>query len=123
MRTGSRWNSFVVNTGTMRTRLLQLSFFFISFFSSLLCIAQDSTINGWNISSKKIGENRFELIFTVPVSGGWQLYAPNQTLLEVKTTELKFVDSVVVQEGDFVLTETPRNITSPVFESSVAVYE
>src|SRR5688500_19068950 len=48
----------------------------------------------------------------------------NQTLLEVKTTELSFADSSIVQEGDFILEEVPKKIRSAIFENTeVGVYE
>ncbi|MEO5564826.1 MAG: thioredoxin family protein [Chitinophagaceae bacterium] len=79
--------------------------------------AQDSSaIKGWNVESKKTGEGKYELVFTVPLTNGWQLYAPNQLFLDVKTTELKFVDSSIIQEGDFVLTTAPKKINSTIIE-------
>lgn len=87
--------------------------------------SQDSAaISGWKTESKKISDGRYEISFTLPGSNGWQVYAPNQVLLEVRTTELKFPDSNIVQQGDFVLSGKPRKVISPVFEgTAVQVYE
>lgn len=88
--------------------------------------SQDSlgAIHNWSVGSKKISEGKYELTFTGTVTGGWQVYAPNQTLLDVKTTELKFLDSSVVQEGDFSIGASAREIVSSIFENTkVKVFE
>lgn len=93
---------------------------------SLNVKAQDSSgaIKDWKVESKKIANGKYELTFSGNASGGWQIYSPNQILLDVKTTELKFSDSSIVQEGDFVLEETPKEISSVIFENTkVKVYE
>ncbi len=104
------------------------------FFTSLLLLfffiapvhAQDTTgvLDNWKAESKKIGEGKYELTFSGTVKNGWQVYAPNQVLLDIRTTELKFADSGVVQEGDFVLEEAPMEVVSDVFTGTkVKVYE
>ena len=61
---------------------------------SLFVTAQDSSgLKGWLVESRKIADGKYELNFTLPSTAGWQVYAPNQVLLEVKTTELRFADS------------------------------
>lgn len=88
-------------------------------------LAQDSlgAVPAWKVESKKISEGKYELSFSGTISGNWQVYAPNQTLLDVKTTELKFADSGIVQQGDFVTAGTPKEINSAVFSTKVSVYE
>lgn len=98
----------------------------LSLLSLVTCFAQDSSgaIQNWQVVSNKISEGKYELIFTVPIAGNWQVYAPNQTLLDVKTTELKFTDSSTVQEGDFIVEGNPKKINSSIFENTtVNVYE
>ncbi|MEP6700716.1 MAG: cytochrome c biogenesis protein CcdA [Bacteroidota bacterium] len=100
-------------------------FSFLLFFT-IPTFSQDSAgaVQGWKMESKKIGEGQYELTFTGNITGDWQVYSPNQTLLDVKTTELKFADSNIVQEGDFVLEGRPKEISSIIFENTkVAVYE
>ncbi|MDZ4795097.1 MAG: cytochrome c biogenesis protein CcdA [Bacteroidota bacterium] len=82
--------------------------------------AQDSlgAVHDWKVISKKIGEGKFELNFSGTISGDWQLYTPNQTLLEVKTTELKFADSSIIQEGDFTEVGSSKEINSIIFEAT-----
>ena len=111
------------------TKLIAVFSFFLSF--AIPGIAQDSlgAVHEWKIESKKIGEGKYELTFSGIITGdpiaiGWQVYAPNQTLLDVKTTELRFADSNIIQEGDFVLTGTPKEINSVIFDNTnVSVYE
>lgn len=100
--------------------------FSILFFITLSVLSQDSAgaIQDWKITSKKTGENKYELVFNGTITGNWQVYAPNQTLLEVKTTALQFSDSSIVQEADFILETAPREISSPLFENAkVGVFE
>jgi cytochrome c biogenesis protein CcdA len=88
--------------------------------------SQDSTaaLAGWVAESKKTGEGRYEISFSLPATGKWQIYTPNQVLLDVNTTELKFPDSGIVQQGDFILSPGSKKISSSVFEgSTVEVYE
>ena len=87
--------------------------------------AQDSTaVENWKVESKKTGEGKYELTFSALIKDNWQLYAPNQILLEQKTTELKFADSNIIQEGDFISGDLPKEVNSIVFENTkVKVYE
>ncbi len=81
-------------------------------------------VQDWKITSKKAGENKYELIFNGTITGNWQVYAPNQTLLDVETTELQFSDSSIVREADFILETTPKEISSVLFENAkVGVFE
>ena len=93
---------------------------------SLSGFAQDSlgAVPSWKVDSKKLEEGKYELTFTGNITGDWQVYSPNQTLLDVKTTELKFADSGILQEGDFILEGSPQVINSIIFENTkISVYE
>ncbi|MEI2739402.1 MAG: cytochrome c biogenesis protein CcdA [Chitinophagaceae bacterium] len=104
--------------------LKPITAFFPILFSVLISVAQDSSaIKGWAVESKKLADGKYELLFTAPVTDGWQLYAPNQVLLDVKTTELKFSDSSITQEGEFILASEPGKINSAIFETSVSIFE
>jgi thiol:disulfide interchange protein DsbD len=105
-------------------KLAALLFVFI--FSGISSFAQDSTnsIPGWKVESRKTGEGSYELLFNLPTVAKWQVYAPNQVLLDIKTTELQFSDSSVQQQGEFILNEAPLEISSPIFEGTkIKVYE
>ncbi|MGN6291652.1 MAG: protein-disulfide reductase DsbD family protein [Chitinophagaceae bacterium] len=105
-------------------KLVALLFLFIS--SGIGSFAQDSTntIPGWKVESRKTGGGSYELHFNLPAVAKWQVYAPNQVLLDIKTTELQFSDSSVQQQGEFILNEEPLQISSPIFEGTkIKVYE
>ncbi|MEO5947815.1 MAG: cytochrome c biogenesis protein CcdA [Chitinophagaceae bacterium] len=90
------------------------------FFVAQTGVAQDSlgAIKNWTVESKKIADGKYELTFSGNITGNWQVYAPNQTILDIKTTELQFADSSIVQEGDFVLEGTPKEINSAILENT-----
>jgi thiol:disulfide interchange protein len=104
-----------------RYRLL----FLLLLISPVLATAQDTAgIDAWTATAKKIAEGKYELSFKLASTNGWQLYAPNQVLSEVKTTELGFEDSAITQAGDFVTDAVPAKVSSPIFtEAPIAVFE
>ena len=107
------------------TKNLIAAFSFLCFFS-VSAFSQDSlgAVYVWKVDSKKIEDGKFELTFSGSVTGDWQVYAPNQTLLDEKTTVLKFADSNIIQTGEFKLDKAPKEINSIIFENSkVAIYE
>ncbi|MCW3117232.1 MAG: cytochrome biosis protein, partial [Chitinophagaceae bacterium] len=78
----------------------------------------------WKAVSKKTGPGKYELTFTTSGAKGWQLYAPNQSLSEVKVAELVFSDSSITQEGPFSEMGTSKTINSIIFENTpVKIYE
>ncbi|MBI5856099.1 MAG: thioredoxin family protein [Sphingobacteriales bacterium] len=100
--------------------------FFLSLLLGKIASSQDSlgAVHKWDIESKKISEGKYELSFSGTITGDWQVYAPNQTLLEVNTTELRFPDSAIVQNGDFIPGADTKEISSPIFENiKVKVFE
>jgi len=110
----------------MRKPALSFTVVFLSLFLFQSSFAQDSSggVKGWKVAAKKISDGKYELRFTAPVKEGWQVYAPGQTLLEGKTTELQFTDSSIVREGDLVPGVTPKEISSSIFENTkVKVYD
>jgi thiol:disulfide interchange protein DsbD len=86
-------------------------------FSNILQ-AQDSAvaIKDWTFGSQKIGDKKYELHFSGTISGGWYVYAPNQTLFDAATTTLHFSDSAVTPEANFVLEGTPSQVSGTLFE-------
>jgi thiol:disulfide interchange protein len=85
--------------------------------------AQDSAglIKVWKVESKKIGDGKYELSFSSDIPAGWQLYTPNQVLLGINTTELRFPDSSIAQSGGFVIESKAEKIKSPIFDTIVMV--
>lgn len=94
------------------------SFFFFLFLLNPAFAQQPASLKGWTVESKKTGEGKFELSFHLPSVEGWQLYAPNQLLLDNKTTELQFPDSAIIQEGGFSFDKQPEKIASSIFEGT-----
>ncbi|MFC0772257.1 protein-disulfide reductase DsbD family protein [Terrimonas alba] len=93
-----------------------------SLFLSLASFAQDSlpVPHQWKVASKKLVDGKYELSFSTAATGEWKIYAPNQTLLEVKTTELVFADSSIRQEGDFKIeTSQVKEEPSSIFENTI----
>ncbi len=105
------------------SRLLLLCFY--SSLLSLASFAQDSTVpvHTWKAESKKIGEGKYELIFHAPAVAAWDIYVPNQVLLDVPVTELKFNDSSIRKQPDFIIVEgETKDINSSIFERVVKVH-
>ena len=75
----------------------------------------------WDISSRRISPNQYEIVFQTTGRQGWHLYAP-QTLADAPTVTLAFSDSAIVLEG--VMRDSGTVKQSPLFdEEKVNVYE
>ncbi|MES1215409.1 MAG: thioredoxin family protein [Bacteroidota bacterium] len=90
---------------------------FISFFlfvnSSLF--SQDSiSVYSWKVSSKRIAEGSYELVFSTGPSADWKLYSPNQKD-DLLTTELEFKDSSIIKEGKFSEKGDVKTVTNSLF--------
>jgi len=107
----------------MREMFTRIIFFFFIAFFSIEALAQDSTLYKWNYKSKKIGEGKYELIFSIDSATEWQLYAPNQDIGGVKAVELKFADSSIITDTVFSDAGRSKSFVSPLFEDTVKVYE
>lgn len=100
---------------------MKRSIFLIGFLASLFSVfAQDSTTSvfNWTVTSKKLGANQYELQFTTKGAPGWQLYAPDQVLSEVATTELQFPDSAMQRDGIFAVDGAVKTVNSAIFEGT-----
>jgi len=104
----------------MFTRII---IFFIIVFLSIGALAQDSTLYKWSYKSKKIGEGKYELIFSIDSATEWQLYAPNQDIGGVKAVELTFPDSSITIDTTFSDAGSSKTFVSPIFKDTVKVYE
>src|SRR5689334_8597217 len=106
-------------------RLLRTLVFLLFVFVNNDLFSQDSLPSyKWDVSSKKVGEGKYELIFATPGVAGWQLYSPLQTIPDLATTtEIKFGDSAIEQQKDFAENGSPKEITSTVFDGNARIYE
>ncbi len=68
----------------------------------------------WKLSSKKIAEKKYELVFTAPAVTNSRLYAPGQDLDGVPSAGLSFTDSSIQVES-FLATNNIQTIPSTVF--------
>ena len=107
----------------MKITIPRLLFLFL-LLSSFSSQAQDFTQPfQWNVSSKKISSNQYEIIFSTQGSKDWQLYAPNQSLSDVATTELQFADSSIQASKSVKDSGAIKSEQSPLFGVPVKLYE
>ena len=105
-------------------RLFRIIGFLVFVFVSGDVFSQDSlSIYKWDVSSKKIGEGKYELTFSTTGISGWQLYAPSQTIPDLTTTEIKFGDSAIDQQKNFDEKGSSKEINSTVFGGKAKIYE
>src|SRR5688572_40097 len=105
--------------GCLRSTIL----FFLSLGFFSVTSGQDTVVpvHDWKVQSKKLNEiGKYELSFKTAANDGWYIYAPNQVLLEVRISELKFTDSSSIrQAGDFIIDETKvKEESSSIFENT-----
>jgi thiol:disulfide interchange protein DsbD len=93
------------------------------FFSTSFAIAQDTSVFEWRVISKKLDDKTYELHFSTVGAKDWQLYAPNQSLSDVATTELVFGDSSVQTVSVMADSGSIRTVQSSIFNTEVKVYE
>jgi thiol:disulfide interchange protein DsbD len=80
-------------------------------------LAQDSaSVFQWSVRSRKIADGKYELIFSTPGKTGWQLYAPNQDLDGIITSEIQFGDSSIRAKNTFQDSGNIKTIQSSLFE-------
>jgi thiol:disulfide interchange protein len=108
----------------MMTLIARNCFFFLLLLASIAIQAQDSaSIYNWKVTSRKTGDKQYELIFSTSGVKGWQLYAPNQLLSEVPTTEYHFNDSAIKLADETIDSGSAKTLQSPIFNVPIKVYE
>lgn len=81
-----------------------------------MSFSQDSAqVFKWNVSSKKIADKTYELVFSTQGNAGWNLYAPNQDLSGVAAASITFPDSSFHASGTFAQTGTVKQQASQIF--------
>ena len=105
---------------TKTTRILISS---VCLFFVLPVFSQDSVLYQWQVTSKKVGDKKYEIIFRTSGAKGWQLYAPDQVFDDFKTTEIIFPDSSIHQVSNFSASGEAKNIQSTIFQHDVKVFE
>ena len=90
---------------------------------SQLAYEDSLTIFRWKVTSKKIADKKYELVFETKGASNWQLYAPNQVLGGVRTVDISFADSSIIVDSSFGDAGSAKSFTSPIFDTTVKVYE
>lgn len=104
---------------------MRSSFLLFLLFASVAAFGQDSSAAPaftWQVTSKKLADKKYELIFTTPGVSGTQLYAPSQDFGGSPSAELTFSDSSIVAENFAAAGET-KKINSAIFEKELQVTE
>ena len=105
-------------TRTARILISSVCLFFV-----LPVFSQDSVLYQWQVTSKKVGDKKYEIIFRTSGAKGWQLYAPDQVFEDFKTTEIIFPDSSIHKVSNFSASGEAKNIHSTIFQHDVKVFE
>jgi cytochrome c biogenesis protein CcdA/thioredoxin-related protein len=106
----------------MKTRNCLLTVF--GLLAGILSFAQEpASAFRWDISSKKISEGHYEIIFHTSGNPAWQLYAPNQDLGDVPTTEVNFGDSSIRFAPPFQDSGSVKTEQSSIFEMPVKLFD
>jgi len=64
-------------------------------FTFTLLLGQDSANYKWQVSSQKISDQTYKLIFSTQGNPSWDLYSPNEIISEVPAMELSLQDSSI----------------------------
>ena len=87
------------------------------FVTGISLFAQDTAqVFKWNVTSKKLSNNIYELVFSTSGAKGWYLYAPNQDLSGASTTTLTFPDSAFETVDNVITTGSLKDQQSRIFE-------
>ena len=60
-----------------------------------ICAQTADFVPEWKVEAQKIADGQYRLRFSTELSNGWQLYAPDQVLLDVPVAQLQFSDSSI----------------------------
>lgn len=95
----------------------------VSLFLSLHLFSQDTASFPWKVTSKKIGDATYELVFTTRGVPGWMLYSPAQISPDLdSTTKLHFNDSSILNDGKFAEPAQVKTFSSNLF-GPIRIYD
>lgn len=104
----------------MKYLLLAFSFLMIT----VSVNAQDSSAYQWTVTSKKVGDKVYELTFSTPGNSQWQLYGPNEVIIDVPALELDFGDSSVMIGKPYKEQGDSKTVSVAIFDNqSYKIYE
>ena len=124
----SKTSSFLKDSFCFKYRkmkaIVQAGLFIFFILAGFLTHAQDSIQPfKWNVTSKKISANQYQLIFSTDGNKSWELYAPDQLLSEVPTTELQLSDSAITVTNSFADSGSFKKAHSALFDTVVKIYQ
>ncbi|HLO39212.1 MAG TPA: hypothetical protein VK173_12000, partial [Lacibacter sp.] len=101
-----------------------MSLFLRTAFFSIVClligyvsIAQDSSFVQWEVSSKKLNSNEYELQFKGKVKPGKFLYLFTKDAEGLDSIAVKFTDSAIVNNGSMQILQGSSSYVDPIFEN------
>lgn len=96
----------------------------IFFLAPFIVSAQDSTAYKWEVTSKRIEPNVYEVTFTTTGNNKWQLYGANEVISDVPAADLQIGDSSIVVQKPFKESGASKTIQNAVFDNaSFKIYE
>jgi thiol:disulfide interchange protein len=124
----SKTSSFLKDSFCFKYRkmkaIVQAGLFILFILAGYLTHAQDSIQPfKWSVTSKKISSNQYQLVFSTSGNKSWELYAPDQSLSEVPTTELQLSDSAIVVTNGFEDSGSVKKAHSALFDTLVKTYQ
>jgi cytochrome c biogenesis protein CcdA len=79
---------------------------------------QDTTLFKWQVTSQKISDNSYRLMFKTAGDPGWDLYGPNEILADVPAAEIAFTDSSIRTTKPFGENGSVVSIKSALFDNA-----
>lgn len=95
-----------------------LVLFSLLLFLNSSIFSQDSASYQWTVTSRKVAEGKYELIFSTQGVKGWELYSPAQEKKDLATTELKFGDSAISQNVNYLESGSSLEQISAIFDNA-----
>lgn len=105
---------------TVYRLLLPLLFLLLPLFGKA---QQAPFVPEWKVVAQVQKEGEYTLRFSSQFSAGWQLYAPDQVLLDVPVAQLQFGDSSVSVDPTITFRPAATTISSELFGQPVAVQQ
>ena len=104
-------------------RIITTWFFALLFFPMSLWAQPSDFVPAWKAVAKKTGEGKYRLQFSTQLSNGWQLYAPDQVLLDIPVALIQFADSTISVGPKINFSPAASTFSSELFAQPVAVQQ
>ena len=77
----------------------------------------------WKVVAQPPKDGQYTLRFSSRISGGWQLYAPDQVLLDVPVALLQFADSSIRVDPNVTFSPAATTVSSELFGQPVSIQQ